>query len=71
MSTTAPQHKLTTPRTRLGRTVAWTFTGLTALLVLALVAVTVVLHSARFHDYLLRTVQRKASDTIGTRSCRT
>src|ERR1700693_1109307 len=35
-------------------------------MVLALVAVTVVLHSTRFHNYLLSTVQKKASESIGT-----
>src|ERR1700722_3645555 len=41
--------------------------GLAALLVLAVIAVTVVLHSARFHNYVLSTVQKKASESIGTR----
>jgi translocation and assembly module TamB len=40
--------------------------GLAVLVVLAFVAVTVVLHSARFHNYLLSTVQKKASESIGT-----
>ena len=33
---------------------------------LAGIAVTVVLHSARFHNYVLSTVQKKASESIGT-----
>ncbi len=37
-----------------------------ALLVVAGIAVTVVLHSARFHNYVLSTVQKKASESIGT-----
>ena len=32
----------------------------------AVIAVTVVLHSARFHNYVLSTVQQKASESIGT-----
>jgi translocation and assembly module TamB len=34
--------------------------------VVAGVALTVVLHSARFHNYLLNTVEKRASDTLGT-----
>ena len=37
-----------------------------ALLVIAAIAVTCVLHSARFHNYVLATVQKKASESIGT-----
>ena len=37
-----------------------------ALVLIAAIAVTVVLHSARFHNYVLATVQKKASDSIGT-----
>jgi translocation and assembly module TamB len=66
MSTTAPQHKLTGPHARLWKVGAWIFMGPAALMVLAIVAVTVVLHSARFHNYLLSTVQKKASESIGT-----
>jgi translocation and assembly module TamB len=66
VSTTAPQHKFTGPHARLWKAAAWIFMGLAALMVLAVVAVTVVLHSARFHNYLLSTVQKKASESIGT-----
>ncbi|MEA2261111.1 MAG: translocation and assembly module TamB, partial [Acidobacteriaceae bacterium] len=66
MSTTAPQHKLTGPHARLWKVGAWIFMGPAALMVLAIVAVTVVLHSVRFHNYLLSTVQKKASESIGT-----
>ena len=45
---------------------AWVFGGVAALLVVAVIAVTVVLHSARFHNYVLSTVQKKASESIGT-----
>jgi translocation and assembly module TamB len=39
--------------------------GLLALVVLAAIAVTVVLHSARFHNYLLSLAQKKASESLG------
>jgi translocation and assembly module TamB len=66
VSTTAPHHKFTGPHARLWKLGAWFFMGFAVLMVLALVAVTVVLRSARFHDYLLNTVQKKASESIGT-----
>jgi translocation and assembly module TamB len=66
VSTTGPQHKFTGPHARLWKVTAWIFMGLAVLVVLAFVAVTVVLHSARFHNYLLSTVQKKASESIGT-----
>jgi translocation and assembly module TamB len=51
---------------RLWKVGAWVFGGVAALLLVAVIAVTVVLHSARFHNYVLRTVQQKASESIGT-----
>jgi translocation and assembly module TamB len=45
---------------------AWVVISVAALLVVAGIAVTVVLHSARFHNYLLSTVQQRASESIGT-----
>ena len=66
MSTTAPQHKFTGPHARLWKIATLAFIGLATLVVLAVVAVTVLLHSARFHNYLLSTVQKKASESIGT-----
>ncbi len=59
-------HRFTGPHARLWKAGAWIFMGLAAFMVLAFVAVTVVLHSARFHNYLLSTVQKKASESIGT-----
>src|ERR1700730_13946500 len=67
MSTTSPHRKFTGPHARLWKVGAWIFMGLAVLMVLTLVAVTVVLRSARFHSYLLQTVQQKASESIGTR----
>ncbi len=66
MSTTEPQHKFTGPHARLWKAGLWIIMGLAALMVLAVVAVTVLLHSTRFHNYLLSTVQKKASESIGT-----
>ena len=67
MSTKAPQHKFTGPHARRWKAAAWVFTGVSVLVVLALVSITAVLHSARFHNYLLSTVQKKASESFGTR----
>ncbi len=51
---------------RLRKVAAWIAVGLVALVLMAAIAVTVVVHSARFHNYILATVQRKASETLGT-----
>ncbi len=51
---------------RLWKVVAWVAGSVVVLLVVAGIAVTLVLHSARFHNYVLRTAQNKASDTLGT-----
>jgi translocation and assembly module TamB len=51
---------------RLARVAAWIAVGLVVLFVIAAIAVTAVLHSARFHNYVLATVQKKASESIGT-----
>jgi len=50
---------------RLRKVGGWVFFGLLALVVLAGIAVTVVLHSARFHNYLLSLAQKKASESLG------
>jgi translocation and assembly module TamB len=52
--------------TRLLKVTAWIAISLVALLVIAGIAVTALLHSARFHNYVLATVQKKASESIGT-----
>ena len=52
--------------TRLRRIAAWIAIGLVALVVIAAIAVTALLHSARFHNYVLATAQKKASESIGT-----
>jgi translocation and assembly module TamB len=45
---------------------AWVAGSVLALLIVAGIAVTIVLHSARFHNYVLGTVQKRASESIGT-----
>ncbi len=61
MNTALSVHK------RLWKVGAGVFGGVAALLLVAVIAVTVALHSARFHNYVLRTVQQKASESIGTK----
>jgi len=45
----------------------WTAAGVFMLLALAGVTIAILLHSERFHHYVLSTVQEKASDALGTR----
>ena len=70
MSTTTPHHKLTPAsrqaHSRLWKIAAWAAISVVALLVVAGIAITAVLHSARFHNYVLNIVQKKASESIGT-----
>lgn len=56
-----------TPRRRklILRIAAWTAAGIAVLLILAACTLTVLLHNARFHQYVLRTVEAKASDALG------
>ncbi len=51
------------PRWR--RVTAWIAIVLVALLAIAGIGVTVLLHSARFHNYVLAIVQKKASERLG------
>jgi translocation and assembly module TamB len=53
-------------RTRLWKVAAWVAGSVVALLVIAGVALSLVLQSSRFHNYVLRTVQNKASESLGT-----
>src|SRR6202453_691081 len=70
MSTTTPHHKLTPEsrqaHSRLWKIAAWVAISVVALLVVVGIAITAVVHSARFHNYVLSTVQKKASKSIGT-----
>ena len=49
------------------RIAAWLVASVAMLLVLASVAVAILLHSERFHQYVLNTVQQRASDALGVR----
>ncbi len=48
------------------RVAGWISAGLMTLVALSLIGLTIVLHSARFHDYILRMVQNRASESLGT-----
>jgi translocation and assembly module TamB len=48
------------------RVLAWTIAGLAILLLLIAVGITVLLRNARFHSYLLRTAQQKATEALNT-----
>ena len=54
------------PRSPLWKAVAWIAGVLVVLVLVAAVALTVVVHSARFHNYVLKTVQQRASEELGT-----
>ena len=53
-------------RNRLTKIAAWTAVSLVALVLILFVALSLVIRSARFHNYALKTVQRKATDALGT-----
>jgi translocation and assembly module TamB len=53
-------------RTRLWKVAAWVAVSVVALLVIAGIALSLVVQSTRFHNYVLRTVQNKASESLGT-----
>ncbi len=47
------------------RIIAWVTAGLVGLILLIVVGVAALLHSERFHAYLLRTAQEKATEALG------
>ena len=49
------------------RATAWAFAVLALLIVSAGIGIYVLLHSSSFHNYVLRTAERKASDSLNTR----
>src|ERR1700723_2437772 len=53
-------------RTGLWKVAAWVAGSVVAVLVIAGIALSLVLQSTRFHNYVLRTVQNKASESLGT-----
>src|SRR6202165_1465738 len=52
-------------RRRLLRIAAWLAAGITVLLLLVAVTATILLNSARFHEYVLSTVQKQATESLG------
>jgi translocation and assembly module TamB len=68
VSREASDHELQGGRhSRLWKAAAWVAGILITLLVVAGIAVTILLHSGRFHNYVLSTVEKKASESIGTK----
>ncbi len=53
------------PRHRFLKMAAWIAAGFTVLLLFVAVTATILLNSARFHAYLLGTVQKQASESLG------
>ncbi len=51
---------------RWGKVAAWAALAVIGLLLVVAVVGVIVLRSARFHNYVLSTIQRKASESIGT-----
>src|SRR3984957_416773 len=66
MSTAESDHKRTRA-SRLWKAAAWVAGIFIVLLLVAGLAVTILLHSARFHNYVLSTVEQKATESIGTK----
>jgi translocation and assembly module TamB len=69
VGTTASHQKLSPQRSRhsrLWKIGAWVAISVVTLLVVAGVAATLVLRSARFHQYVLSTAEKQASQAIGT-----
>ena len=55
------------PRHPFFRVMAWIAVGMTLLSLLAMAGVAILLNNARFHDYLVRTAEQQASETLGVR----
>ena len=54
------------PRPLWRRILLWSAAGVGLLIILLVVAVFVLLHNARFHQYMLRMAQQKASEALGS-----
>jgi translocation and assembly module TamB len=54
-------------RNLLWKITAWTLAAAATLVVLAVIAIAVLLHNERFHNYVLTTARQKASDSLGVR----
>ncbi len=62
----APSTDSAPPRSRVGRIVAWTAGIILALICILVIAGHFVLNSARFHTYLVRKIDQKATTALGT-----
>ncbi len=49
------------------RMMAWISVGITIISLLTMIGVTILLHNSRFHEYLRRTAEQKASESLGVR----
>ncbi|WP_446743016.1 translocation/assembly module TamB domain-containing protein [Silvibacterium acidisoli] len=61
-----PEKESTHHRRLAIRVAAWLAGALVVLLLISALAVEVLLHNTRFHNYVLATVEKKASETLGT-----
>lgn len=62
-----PPRERTARRPRWKKVLAWIAAGVGILILLAVIGVIVLLHSARFHQYVLRLAEQKASAGLGSR----
>ncbi len=62
-----PEGKRTRRHALLLVIVGWIAAGAAGLVVLAALAVTILLHSVRVHSYVLSSIDRRASETLGTK----
>jgi translocation and assembly module TamB len=53
------------PRPRWMRVLSWVWLGMTAITVLLTVAVLILMNNARFHGYLIRTIESNVSESLG------
>ena len=61
-----PRSQSKAKRTRWKKILAWATGGLVTLILIIVVGAVALLHSAKFHVYLLRTAQQKASEALGS-----
>ena len=62
-----PRSQPQAKRARWKKILVWVGGGLVTLILIIVVAIVALLHSDKFHAYLLRTAQQKASDALGSR----
>ncbi|HEX7961431.1 MAG TPA: AsmA family protein, partial [Terriglobales bacterium] len=59
-------HRFPAPRARWKRVLGWTAGGLLILILLVVIGVVILLHNARFHSYVLRVAQQKATQALSS-----